>query len=239
MSEQSIVDFSTMFNRLHKAICRGLGRRDHFPFSDAVWEYKDKHQFWPYRDSLLAIGRLRNVFVHEHVDSKLYLAIPTESSLHTLRMALASVEKPPLVTPRFECPVVCVGSDELLTDVLRRVQSLNFSQFPVYDKGEFKGLLTENGIVRYLARRHSSQETLIELTDVSVRALLREEENNKNFIFVGLTERLDSMLDRFARQPLLEAVLITKSGKKTDKLIGIATQWDAIEARRELEPQSS
>jgi hypothetical protein len=41
------------------------------------------------------------------------------------------------------------------------------------------------------------------------------------------------MLDRFAQHPVLEAVLITATGKKEEKLLGIATQWDAVEALKE------
>jgi predicted transcriptional regulator len=236
MTDHSIEEFITTFNRLHKAICRELGADDYLDFSVAVRRYQEKFGSWPHREDLLALGRLRNVLVHEQRRPKQYLAHPTEASLQTLRKVLDSFERPLLVLPRFQCKVVCVGMDEVLSEILPRVLSGNYSQFPVYDGDEFKGLLTENGIVRYLAHHRASQDSLIELAEVSVRVLLRQDENRKNFAFAPRTERLDALLDRFAQQPVLEAVLITANGKKEEKLLGIATQWDALEARKELRP---
>jgi hypothetical protein len=32
----------------------------------------------------------------------------------------------------------------------------------------------------------------------------------------------------FAKQPLLEALLITETGKRTERLVGLATRWDIL-----------
>jgi predicted transcriptional regulator len=236
MTEQSIEEFITTFNRLHKAICRELREDDRLDFTVAVARYEDKRKSWPFGTDLRMLARLRNVLVHEQRHPKQYLAHPSKGSLQTLQRVLNSVEKPTLLIPRFQRTVECVGVDDALSDILPRVLAGSFSQFPVYDDDEFKGLLTENGIVRYLAHHQTSQDSLIELAEVSVRALLRQDENRKNVAFAPRTERLDAMLDRFAQQPVLEAVLITAKGKKEEKLLGIATQWDALKARKELRP---
>jgi hypothetical protein len=39
---------------------------------------------------------------------------------------------------------------------------------------------------------------------------------------------VDELLATFARQPLVEALLITETGKRTEKLLGLATRWDIL-----------
>lgn len=234
MTEQSIEEFLTTFNRVHKTICRELNIDDRIDFADAARCYEQKRKSWSHTGDLLVLARLRNVLVHEQRRPKQYLAYPSATTMEILRRVLAALENPVYVIPRFQRSVEVIGLNDPLSEVLPRVLNRRYSQFPVYAGDTFKGLLTENGIVRYLAHHRVSQDSLIELAEVSVGALLRQDENRKNVAFAARTERLDALLDRFAQQPVLEAVLITANGKKEEKLLGIATQWDALEARKEL-----
>jgi predicted transcriptional regulator len=151
-----------------------------------------------------------------------------------LKRVLDVLEHPVVLVPRFQRPVQVVSPDDSLGEVLAKIHKADFSQFPVYDGDAFKGLLTENGIVGFLAEYRASHETIIDFADVQVRQLLKHDENRRNFEFVSRNEHLDIMLQRFANQPTLEAVLITANGKRAEKLIGIATQWDAMEAIKSL-----
>lgn len=233
MTEQSIEDFLTAFNRVHKAICRELDIDDRTDFAEAARMYERKRRSWSHTGDLLVLARLRNVLVHEQRRPKQYLAHPSPTTMETLNRVLGALESPEYVIPRFQRNVEVVGPDDPLSEVLPRVLKGNYSQFPVYDGDAFKGLLTENGIVRYLAEHRRSTDSIIDLADVPVRSLLKQDENRRNCAFAPRTERLDAMLDRFAQHPVLEAVLITATGKKEEKLLGIATQWDAVEALKE------
>jgi predicted transcriptional regulator len=234
MTDQSIEEFLTAFNRVHKAICRELDIEDTTEFAKAVRAFGEKRTSWPHTNNLLTIARLRNVLVHEQQWSKQYLAIPSLTTMQMLNRALDALERPEVLVPRFQRPVQVLSPNDPLSDVLARIHKADYSQFPVYDGDTFKGLLTENGIVAFLAEHRVSQMTLIDFAEVQVRQLLKHDENRRNFEFVARNEHLDIMLQRFANQPTLEAVLITANGKRAEKLIGIATQWDAMEAIKSL-----
>ncbi len=236
MTDQSIEEFLTAFNRVHKAICRELDIDERTDFADAARMYERKRRSWSHTGDLVVLARLRNVLVHEQRRPKQYLAHPSPTTMETLNRVLGALESPEYVIPRFQRNVEFVGPDDPLSKVLPRVLKGNYSQFPVYDGGTFKGLLTENGIVRYLANYQGAEGSLIELADVSVQSLLEQDDNRENWAFAPRTERLDEMLDRFAQNPILEAVLITASGKNDQKPLGIATQWDALEAIKERTP---
>jgi len=98
----------------------------------------------------------------------------------------------------------------------------------VYDDKQFHGLLTENGVTRWLAHHVVRTLSLVELDDIPVGKVLQNEEERKNHQFVSRDMRVDDVSALFAKQTLLEAVLITASGKQTEKLLGIATRWDIL-----------
>jgi len=68
------------------------------------------------------------------------------------------------VIPIFQKKGEVLGLSDSLSTVLRVIEKRYYSQFPVYDGNNFKGLLTENGITRWLAHHVSNELSLIEWT---------------------------------------------------------------------------
>jgi hypothetical protein len=99
----------------------------------------------------------------------------------------------------------------------------------VYEDNRFHGLLTENGITRWLARHVATKLSLVELEEELVAQVLQNEEERKNYCFVAPNMRVDDVCSLFASNSLLEAVLITASGKESEALQGIVTRWDIIQ----------
>ena len=138
------------------------------------------------------------------------------------------VTNPVRVIPTFRRRVETVSLNDNLAKVLKIVTQRNYSQFPVYEAERFRGLLTESGITRWLAQHVTTKLSLVELDDVAVKEVLKSEEARRNYHFVGRDFRVDDLRGLFVLQELLEAVLITASGKETEALLGIATRWDTI-----------
>jgi predicted transcriptional regulator len=130
--------------------------------------------------------------------------------------------------PTFRKKVETVAPQDSLAYVLRQIAKLNFSQFPIYSGTTFKGLLTENGITRWLAHHVIKILSIIELEDVSVRDVVPEEEKRENWAFVSREESIDSVRGLFIDRKLLEAVLVTHSGSHREAPLGIVTRWDII-----------
>ncbi len=108
------------------------------------------------------------------------------------------------------------------------VKEHNISQFPVVDKKGVVGLLTENGIVRWLALRAMLKLTLVEFDDTLVEAVLKCEEDRKSYQFIAVDELFNDVCINFSENPELEAALITQHGKSTESLLGIITRWDIV-----------
>lgn len=178
---------------------------------------------------LKRVGDLRNVLIHETIKPYQYLAVPTLTAVQRLEAILARLTNPVRVIPTFQKKVEAVSVDDSLADVLKRISKLDYSQFPFYDKQIFKGLLTENGITRWLAHHVSNEFSLVDLADVPVRKALKEEERRPNCLFISRDKPVDEITALFAEHELLEAALITENGNRREGLLGIITRWDIIQ----------
>ena len=126
----------------------------------------------------------------------------------------------------FRKDVACVAPEQSLADAMRLVVDMKFSQFPVMEGVRFTGLLTENGITRWLARKFVGTLSLVDFEDARVRDLLHEEEERVNVSHVSRDTTLAEARGMFRSNGFLEAVLITQNGRKTERLLGLMSRWD-------------
>lgn len=178
-------------------------------------------------DFLSEVAQLRNVLIHSYRSPYRYIATPASEVVEKLETIEKDLRHPQRVGQKFAKRVEVVSISDSIESVLRKIDQYEISQFPVYDGATFKGLLTENGITRWLAR-HVVKESMIELKDETVRAALREQENRSAYTFVSANLWLAVARREFVDNRLLEALLITQTGKDTEELVGIMTRWDAV-----------
>ena len=76
---------------------------------------------------------------------------------------------------------------------LKMIRKRDYSQFPAYEGERFRGLLTENGITRWLAQHVDTKFSLIELEDVSVKEVLQNVERLKTYHFAATDSRVDDI----------------------------------------------
>lgn len=124
-----------------------------------------------------------------------------------------------------------MSAGDSLSVVVATAFEKGYSQFPVFDSGRFVGLITENEITRWLGRRAHQNGLAIDLTEVKVRTVLREKDPFKKgvaiFDFVRFDASVEDVMGKFMARPMLEAVLLTRTGNSKSKIEGIITQWDA------------
>lgn len=199
------------------------------PFSRLIDEYADRTRGWAYRQDLRLFADLRNVIVHSRTKPYQHVAVPVPDVVARIEAIRDSLLEPALVIPEFQCDVLTVQTDDSLLAVLQHINQNDFSQFPVYADDQFAGLITENGITRWLAHHAITELSLVELADVTVGEVLRDEEDRSNVEFVGRNMTVDSVTASFGHNPVLEAVLITHSGRRDQELLGIVTRWDILQ----------
>lgn len=98
----------------------------------------------------------------------------------------------------------------------------------MFERRTFRGLLTENGITRWLAHHLADGVAMFDLKRVRVLELLAEQETTHNVAFVGARTPTNDVRKLFSESDLLEAVLVTRRGSQSRELLGIATRWDIV-----------
>ena len=220
--------FEAAYNSIDHFLRKRLHKEQSASFTALVADYERTHKIGTDGDYLRMAANLRNVLVHQKTKPHQPVAVPTMPVVDTLERICRRLTKPPLVVPRFQRSVEGVTLSESLAKVLRRVSQRDYSQFPVYDGEKFRGLLTVNGITRWLAHHVSKKMSLVELEEVPVKHVLQQEEMRPNCWFIARGNTVDEVKSLFAVKELLEAVLITESGKPAEKPMGIVTRWDVL-----------
>lgn len=221
--------FESDYNKVDAHIRRALGSDQRKSFTDCVHEYAKRHVGWRERDFLLEVAALRNAIVHGRTEPDRYVAIPIPTVVQRLERCWKQLSKPELVLPRLKQTVAVLSASDTLMHALALSKQNNFSQFPVYEGDRFRGLLTENGITRWLAEHVTTQLSLVDFESVEVRKVLRKEEKRPNYMFLPRQALLINIPTLFASNAELEAVFITETGKESEKLLGVATAWDCLQ----------
>jgi len=167
---------------------------------------------------------LRNALVHLRQEPKLYLSVRLPRVAGQIEQIRDQLTRPEAVIPEFQKPVHKLSEHDPLSLALRAIDENAYSQFPVYDSdGHLRGLLTENGITRWLADHITNNPTIVEFDDTTIDVILSREESRPNFEFVSRNRAIPDVVSMFSRQTQLEAVLITRSGKRDQELLGLIT----------------
>jgi predicted transcriptional regulator len=222
--------FLTAFNEIDGHLRAALGHEAFVPFGSLI--NASKQLKGSERQLLQQAGELRNVLVHGYKAPLGYPAIPEPSIVAHLEAARDRLLQRRLAIPTFSKRVESVQASDSLAHVLRLINERDFSQFPVYADERFLGLLTENGITRWLAHHVVTTLTLVDLADVPVRSVFREEEKRRlNYAFAARKASVYQVRDLFVEQALLEAVLINETGRPEERLLGMATRWDLLQLK--------
>ena len=232
--ERSQIDrFVSAFNVIEQCLREILNRDKQTSFAKLVNEFTQTGRLSNGDAAALkSVSQLRNFLVHEMVEPSRYPAVPTTVTVERIEALRDRILHPEFVIPKFKKAVETILVHDSLSAVLKQIAQRDYSQFPVYDGPTFKGLLTENGITRWLAIHVSTELSLIELEDVSVRDVLKEEAKRPDCQFVSRTTTTEQVKASFAQQELLEALLITNTGHRREELLGIVTRWDVVHLRR-------
>lgn len=222
--------FQTAFNEIEAHLRFQLRKEETEPFTRLLGEYGAQNPVWQgqFGQDLSDFARLRNALAHQSRQGVRYLSVPVSDVVERIEYLREQLINEERVIPAFQRNVVTVAADQTLSDVMHLISANDFSQFPVYKNGAYLGLLTENGIARWLAKHITQILSLVDFEDVRAEILLSAEERRQNAIFVSRDETVQRVTNQFGRNPFLEAALITHRGKAEEKLMGIVTRWDVI-----------
>lgn len=223
--------FLTSFNRIEKLLKALLINRKEAGFSKTVKILRNSNAIVKrYGDDLLEFAELRNAIVHNKVDMAFVIAEPHNSVVERIAEIESELSQPKRVIPRFSRSVYMFQENDSLIAMLKVIHEKSLSKFPIYSGTEFRGLITQKGITNWIAMNIKNNYSIPVETSL-VNVLPFEEGNNYKFInsTTSIYEAVDIFKRQIGRGKRLEALLITKNGNPSEKLLGIITAWDVLE----------
>jgi CBS domain-containing protein len=225
--------FETAFNRIHKALKEMVKGTDSDAFVELLYSgYKNHSLVRKYKNELHQFAKLRNAIVHERVNADYYIAEPHIEVVERIEEICREFEKPQTALSIATSPVFYYYEDAYLKDVLKVINKFDFTRFPVYDKDDkYVALLTSTEIIQWMAKHFS--DSVVHFEDVRIKELLTK---GKNYFVTFVDEdaslyHIEELFERYhTRGKKLQAVIITETGDRHGKPIGVITPWDLLDS---------
>jgi len=218
--------FLSSFNRIEKWLNDQLNNPQNMGFNQMVRRLSNREELpvKTYENDLLQISQLRNAIVHEQIDDDFVIAEPNQWILDRIKKIEAALIQPETVIPRFAKNVTGFEQDIPIIELLKIVADKRYSQFPLYKKGDFQGLITLKALGYWFAKERVKGN--IDLKNRTAKDLIITDGKQTNFAFVAKDTTINEVEQKFRNNGLLDAVFITKDGNPNGNLLGIVRPRD-------------
>lgn len=218
--------FLNSFNRVEKWLREQLNNPANIGFSEMVRRLARKRdsQVGILEEDLLQMAQLRNAIVHERISQNFIIAEPNEWAVARMTAMENLLVSPPKVLPKFSKKVTGFETNISIKEILAIVARKRYSQFPLYKRGVFQGLITVHGIGLWFAIE--SEKGVICLENRTASELLAVNSKKINYHFVNGETTIFEAQELFSKEPWLEAILITSNGHQNSSLLGIIRPKD-------------
>lgn len=193
-------------------------------FRSSVDAYAKRNPWWGDAETLRVFAAMRNFLVHEKLSAFDYPCVPSEGAVREIEAIRERFLRPATIGAQFTREVIVLGPKDELRLALDLIAKHGISRFPIYEGNRFFGLLTENGIARYVAT--SVTQNQVFNPDSAIESILPRETKRKNYRFAGPQIAISQVAYWFSQNTFLEAVLISSDGAESRNLRGIVTRGD-------------
>ena len=214
--------FIAAYNAIDNRLGQILGAEQ--TFRSSVDQFARQNPWWRDAETLRLFATIRNFLVHEKQLPFDYPVVPGEAAVREIEAIRQRFLRPATLGEEFRREVLVLHPRAPLQNALELIAQRGLSRFPIYENERFFGLLTENGVARFLAaqvvaRRNFDAQTPIE-------NVLPRETKRRNYRFAATKTPVSQAAYWFAQNTFLEAILISENGEQSRELIGIVTRGD-------------
>ena len=231
-------EFMDAFSEIEKYLRRQAKSSDKY---DTFYRLIDKAKtsspaVRQYETDLRELGDLRNAITHERTDGH-PIAEPYSATVSLIK-SIARILKNPPKARSFHKDVFKVMIHDKLEKALEDIKENSYSQIPVYDGEEYRGILTTNAIARFIS--DISEDGIAMFGNTEVGEVLEHVEESEVAAFVGSDDDLFKVLEKFTEhskhRKKLEAIIITSNADPKKEPLGIITAWEIPEIPERIDP---
>lgn len=176
---------------------------------------------------LKSCARLRNFITHEkNQPSGRSLAIPRDEVVEKIETLAERFSHPGTIKKYASLDPITLSSDDSLKDAFPYITEHNFSQIPIYEGSQYKGMLTTNAIARWLSHTFEEDESIMQEKTIIGKVLEFSEPHDAPLFMKAYDRALDAY-EAFQSDKSPSAIIVTADGKKSSAIQGILTIYDA------------
>jgi predicted transcriptional regulator len=201
---------------------------EHKSFGKILQESKTKNRVVShYIGELSTFANLRNVLSHERFNGS-HVALPSESVVERIQELRAKIISQPKLLSLCSANLLTFDKEDTIQTVLLEMRKHDFSQVPILSEGVLFGVLSSNTISRWLGS--DACDGLFCTSEVTVEEVMNHQEFSDNYEVLPQDQTYGKAVAKFekgtSKGKVLDAILITHSGKPEQKLLGIVTMAD-------------
>ena len=174
--------------------------------------------------------KIRNIKFHSNDDIYFYL---TDETIKKFETILEEVKHPYTLNSKSVKNVYDAKLSSNVKEVMKKMNENCYTHIPVYDdlNGKLVGIFSEYSLYDFLLK---NEFIVIEedTTFSQIRECINLENLNGRVIFESKYSLYDDIVNKFIKEfknkSKLECIMVTDSGSKNEKVIGILTIWDVI-----------
>lgn len=201
-----------------------------------IGELKKQRGFENLKAEIQSCADLRNFFQHNSRLGGSFAAEPTAAAIAFVKELTA------MVNNRSRCRDICVlkkdivwrGPDDPVKPAIEQMRLLGHSSIPILRDGRVIGVFDERSLFQYVSQCGGNvfpAAGTLTFRDLEPYTSVTER-NMQAFAFASMNAYVDDVVALFEKQlengKRIRLVLLTNSGKPTDRLRGILTPWDII-----------
>jgi len=223
--------FLSTFNKLDDHLREMDNSTNHVSFSSVVNRLKKSNRtIRHYSRKLFEYNELRNAIVHDRIDGTV-IAEPNDFAVKEFNEIYDKIAHPKMVYDVCERGVETLRKKDSLSRALKIMKDNDYSQIPIYDGKNFVGMLNAEVITSWLA--NNSQNDVVTITDTNIGHVLEHRSEYRKTIFKSRHSSLHEILDIYKKNAdeavQIDAIVITHNGKRSEKPLGIITDFDIPE----------
>lgn len=187
--------------------------------------------------------RLRNILVHETSSQLSEIATPSADIMATLEKVVDQYRHPfsirECLDKKQRTEVVSFSTEQTVADLLAVMKRRHYSQFPLFDRTGYVGVISAKSVVNWLAHSLDKDGQLMEkLTEVPLRKIATYRERNKAVACCYKEDNLFRLLSLFEHSRVKVVLVCEKESlelQSPQDIVGILTSHDVAMLRAEVE----
>ncbi|MFI3621134.1 CBS domain-containing protein [Vagococcus fluvialis] len=224
----NVPKFNHAFNELHALIAEKTGENPNTNFGVLLDKAEKNNKIVKhYKQQLDVFRQFRNILTHKTYSETEAIAIPSDTLINEIQEITSKIKYSKKVKDLFESEVICFDIKDPIIDVLKAIEKNGYSQFPVFEEGKLKGIVSENGITNFLAK--SISDDIISISEILVSDVIELDEKISAYKIINANKSIYDIEEMFSSNGIANNILlITKDGKVNSKedFTGVITPWD-------------